>query len=66
MRAHAHAVLCCISCVYLSASLLGSSAFGKFSPGKCFLTKLVVKYYLIYLAEMIITAFSYENFFFAI
>ena len=25
--AHAHAVLCCISCVYLSASLLGSSAF---------------------------------------
>ena len=25
--AHAHAALCCISCVYLSASLLGSSAF---------------------------------------
>ena len=25
--AHAHAVLCCMSCVYLSASLLGSSAF---------------------------------------
>ena len=25
--AHAHAVVCCISCVYLSASLLGSSLF---------------------------------------
>ena len=25
--AHTHAVVCCISCVYLSASLLGSSAF---------------------------------------